>query len=118
MVTLHEHSVADRIFEAVMSEAREHDARGIAAVTITVGEMAGVAPEALVDGLRHCCEHAGIAAFPVEVVVERTRATCRNCGRSGELVLSGQCCFCGSTDLRVAAATGIRITQIEFAAQK
>jgi Zn finger protein HypA/HybF involved in hydrogenase expression len=111
---MHEKGIADDIFQALLAETHKAGATRITGAAVEVGELAGVTPGALVHGIEHCAEHEGMAPFPVDVTVLQAEVRCARCGDVMEEGGSGQCPECGGRDVRVEAATRIRITRVEY----
>lgn len=112
---MHETGIAAEILDIAKREAAQRGAAGITAVTVRVGDLAGVAPEALEFAFEALC--AGTNAAGARLVIERVpmRARCRVCGRETEpepdLVL--WCAECG-TPLEVLAGQELLVESLEI----
>ncbi len=110
---MHEHGIADDVFKVLMRQATQSGKR-IGAVSIAVGELSGISPEALSDGLGHCCEHEHIEPFEVTVVVRDAMLHCAACDHQAPIEDAMRCPRCGSENVSVKPNTGVSITAIEF----
>ena len=110
---MHEHGLADDVFAALMKQAATNGRR-IGAVTIAVGELAGIDPETLRHGLCHCWEHEQMKPFEVTVIVRDAALQCAACGREAPIEDAMRCPECGSEDVTVKPNTGVSITGIEY----
>ena len=110
---MHEHGVADDVFRTLMQQANQSGKR-IGAVTIAVGELSGISPDALTHGLEHCCEHQQMEPFGVTVVVQDAMLQCAACGHQAPIEQAMRCPECGSEDVSIKPNTGVSITRIEL----
>ncbi len=134
---MHEHGIAQRVYDLLIEKARSSGAGGVKAVTLEVGEFAGVTPDALIAGLEHCCEHHDAPCFEVAVTTVGAAVRCRQCGHVVALAEEtpgtpvaddtpagprasvrpeAACEQCGGDALELIPATGVRIVRAEFTA--
>lgn len=112
---MHETGIAAEILSIAEREAARRGAAGVASVTVSVGDLSGVAPEALAFAFEALCEGAGAAG--VRLTIERVpvRARCPACGRESkpetDLVL--WCAECGAV-LDVVAGQELRVESLEL----
>lgn len=111
---MHEHGIADAILDRILEQMRLRGAGRIVSATITVGELSGISPDALVHGIHHCCEHEQIEPFDVQVLTHDAMLRCEDCGREQALGDTMSCCHCGSDRVSVRPNTGVSITDIRF----
>ncbi len=111
---MHEHGIADDIFQALLREAEKAGATRITAATIVAGEMSGITGDALIAGLEHCCEHANMPPFPVQFEIEMTSAKCKKCGVQFAIDDEAVCTECGCADIEIIPATGVTVRHVEF----
>lgn len=111
---MHELSIALALVEQMEKVARENHARSVPTVTVTVGALSGVDPEALrgafplaVEGT--VAEGAELVIVPVEAVVR-----CRACRRESKPELPFlRCGACGESDVEVAAGRELYIAAMD-----
>lgn len=112
---MHETGIAAEILDIAEREAARRGARGVAAVTVRVGDLSGVVAEALEFAFEALC--AGTAMAGVKLHVERipVRARCARCGEErtavAELVL--WCPGCGAA-LDVVAGQELEVRSLEL----
>lgn len=108
---MHELSVTRSIVE-VCSE-RAAGAR-VGRVTVEVGRLTCVVPDALRFCYDVCTEGTSLAGSKLEIVEIRGRARCRACGdemASDDLLTP---CGCGSHDLEYLAGEELRVKEMEL----
>ena len=111
---MHEHGLADRIFELLLEQMQQRSASRIVGATLHVGEFSGLTEDALCHGLEHCAEHHGMAPFPVTVVTEGPLIRCADCRAESPLGDAALCSACGSESVEILPATGITIRHVEL----
>jgi hydrogenase nickel incorporation protein HypA/HybF len=109
---MHELGLMQHIVETCGAEAR---GAKVERITIEVGALSGVMPEALAFCFEVCIEGTPLAGSRLEIVRLPGRARCRGCGAGFELNDLLQGCGCGSYDLEVTAGEELRIKQMEVA---
>ncbi|WP_216893231.1 hydrogenase maturation nickel metallochaperone HypA/HybF [Nocardia alni] len=107
---MHELAIA----QGIVGGACEHAAgRRIYRVTVAVGALCAVVP----DALRFCFELAAedTLAAGAELIVEDVpaRAACRSCGREFTLRDAIPLCECGSADIDISGGRDLRIRSME-----
>lgn len=89
------------------------DDRRVAVVRLEIGELAGVA----VDALRFCfdvCTHGTtLAGATLDIVAVPGRARCRHCGAEQPVEALGVPCACGSFDRQLLAGDELRLKELE-----
>lgn len=110
---MHELGIAGDILDAVLSEAAEHNARKVTAVTIRVGVLRGIVPgnlQFLFEGIamETIAEGASLAIEEEPVEIE-----CRKCGKKASGPMSWECPACGETDIAVKGGDTLRIVSID-----
>jgi len=111
---MHEHGIADSILDRILEQMRLQGADRVLSTTITVGELSGISPDALIHGIHHCCEHEQIQPFDIEVITQDTTLRCEDCGREQVLDDTMSCSHCGSDNVSVKPNTGVSITEIRL----
>ena len=112
---MHEISIIAGLFETLLEQARDHNARGVTAVRLKVGLLSGIVPELLASAFDMYKKGtiAENAALEVETVPLGVR--CRACGaesRKEDFVLA--CPSCASPDLEIVQGTEIVLEKIEL----
>ncbi|MFF3567308.1 hydrogenase maturation nickel metallochaperone HypA/HybF [Nocardia jiangxiensis] len=107
---MHELAIA----QGIIGGACEHAAgRRIFRVTVAVGTLCAVVP----DALRFCFELAaeGTLAEGAELIIEQVpaRGHCHRCERDFTLHEPIPLCDCGSADVDISAGTDLRIRSME-----
>ncbi|MBY8859923.1 hydrogenase maturation nickel metallochaperone HypA [Nocardia sp. CA2R105] len=107
---MHELAIA----QGIIGGACEHAAgRQIFRVTVAVGTLCAVVP----DALRFCFELAaeGTLAEGAELIIEQVpaRGHCHRCERDFTLHEPIPLCDCGSADVGISAGTDLRIRSME-----
>jgi len=109
---MHELGLMQHIIETCRAEAR--GAR-VELITVEVGTLSGVMPEALAFCFELCVEDTPLAGARLQLVRTPGRARCRACGAEFELNDLLQGCDCGSYHLAITAGQELRIKQMEVA---
>lgn len=102
------------LMEAMVDALSDHiGAERVSIVRLEIGELAGVAHDALrfsfevcIDGTR--LEHATLEIIPIEA-----RGRCRACGIESRVVSLGSPCACGSFDRILLQGGEIRLKEVE-----
>ena len=111
---MHELSIAQGIVDQVVAIARKHEATRVSRVTVVVGAMRLVVPEALQLAFEAAAQGTLAEAAELRIVEQTTRATCNHCGRSFEPVIDCYCCpDCGRADARITAGSEIILEALE-----
>ena len=112
---MHEMSLAESIVQIVEDTARQNGAVRVSAVTLEVGQLAGVEIEAL----RFCFDAASrdTVAVGAELRIEQPdgRAWCMPCGDTVVVAgLAEPCPRCGSHQLQVTGGNELKVREIEI----
>ena len=111
---MHELSVAQALVNQVCVIALAERAEHVETVTLSVGALSGIDPEALKMAFPLAAE--GTAAHDATLVIETVRAagTCRGCGNAVEPDFPFLICpQCGSTDVELLVGRELSITSLE-----
>ncbi|WP_030740997.1 hydrogenase maturation nickel metallochaperone HypA [Streptomyces sp. NRRL F-5135] len=76
---MHELSIATAIVDRAAEVAREHGAAGVSSVTVRLGELAGVVPDALTFSFEVAREGTALATAALVVETVTARAYCEPC---------------------------------------
>ena len=108
---MHELSITQSIVEACAERA---GGTAVGRVTIEVGRLTCVMPDALRFCYKVCTEGTSLAGSELEIIEIAGRARCRACGE--ELALNDLLapCGCGSHDLQYLAGEDLRIREMEL----
>jgi hydrogenase nickel incorporation protein HypA/HybF len=108
---MHELSITQSIVEACA--ARAGGAR-VGRVTLEVGRLTCVMPEALRFCYDACTEGTGLEGSELEIIEISGRGRCRACGDEVALDDLLSPCGCGSYDLELIAGEDLRIKEMEL----
>ena len=108
---MHELSITQAIVEACSERAA--GAR-VVRVTVEVGRLTCVVPDALRFCYDVCTEGTVLEGSELEIVAVPGRARCRACGAEVEVDDLLTPCDCGSHDLRYVAGEDLRIKEMEL----
>lgn len=106
---MHELSVAASIVDACVERA---DGARVLRVTVEVGELAAVSPDALRFCFDVCAQGTAVADAKLDIVEIPGRATCEACGGSVALSSPYGMCSCGGY-LRVVRGRELRLREME-----
>jgi hydrogenase nickel incorporation protein HypA/HybF len=107
---MHELSIALALVEQAQSLAER-----IACITVSVGELSGVNPEALELAFPVAAENSMAAGARLIIETVAARARCRACGRESSPGFPFPACgHCGSPDLEISAGQELLIKTLEL----
>jgi hydrogenase nickel incorporation protein HypA/HybF len=109
---MHELTLTQSIVEACSERAGGARVRR---VTLEIGRLTCVAPEALRFCYEVCAEGTALAGSELEIVEIAGRARCRACGADVLLDDLLSACACGAYDLERLAGEELRIKEMELA---
>ncbi len=112
---MHELAVCQALIEQVERVAREHDARRVVSVVITVGPLSGIEPQLLEHA--YPLASAGTLAEGASLVVETApvRVRCRSCGaETGAAPNRIVCGACGDWQVDVTAGEEMILKRVEI----
>ncbi len=110
---MHELSLAEGIIEITEKTARKHNIAAVSCVRVSIGELAGVDPDALLFAWTSVTRN-GIAKHS-KLVIERTPGTawCMDCSKTIPLAAYGNPCpDCGGYQLVANGGTEMRVIDI------
>ena len=111
---MHEFSIATQLLDQVLLNARRHQARAVTRVTLDVGVMQQVVPEAM-----HAAFEAAAAdtlADGAELVLNEVPACarCNSCGHEFTPAIDNYVCeACGQADVTITGGNQITLTSME-----
>ncbi len=103
------------LVENLVAQTRQHAVgRPVKTITMTVGVMTCVDPDAMAFCFAACREEAGLA--DTQLIIERQLAAgeCRDCGRAFTVEQVIQPCECGSLNIAVSGGDDILLKELEF----
>ncbi|MBA4388079.1 MAG: hydrogenase maturation nickel metallochaperone HypA [Verrucomicrobia bacterium] len=112
---MHELSIAMALLQQLQDEARKEKAVRITSVTITVGTLSGVDPEALEFAFRMAAEDT--ISAQARLIIEKIPAAvqCKACGkRMKPKTRSAACRTCGSCDIEITAGRELMLKNMEI----
>lgn len=111
---MHEMSLAENMLQIIEGAAREQNFRRVRCVTLEVGRLAAVEPDAM-----HFCFDAVTAGSiaegaRLEIVETAGQGRCRKCTRDFPLAALYEACpECESYDVEVTGGDGMRVKELE-----
>lgn len=112
---MHELGITQSIVEIAERTAREQQARQVLAVTVEVGSLSGVVPEALEFCYEACSRQTLLEGSRLLIEVVAARARCQDCGREFPLEELLACCpACGSAASQLLCGEELRIKEMEI----
>jgi len=112
---MHELSIAQALVEQAVDVALREGAAGIAAITVTVGDLSGVNPEALELAFPVAAENTPAAESRLIIETVPARARCRECGQESSPGFPFPVCeHCGSLDLEISAGQELLLRALEL----
>jgi len=111
---MHELSIAQALISQVQKIAATEGTTRVTSVTVTVGTLSGVDPEALRFAFPLAAE--GTVAQSAKLVVEQVEAviTCHKCDETTSPKYPFLACLkCGSTDVELIAGRELQLKSIE-----
>ena len=108
---MHELSLTTSIVEACAERA---GGARVGRVTVEIGRLTCVAPDALRFCYDLCTEGTSLEGSELEIIEIRGRARCRDCGHELGLDDLLTPCGCGSHDLELLAGEDLRIKEMEL----
>jgi hydrogenase nickel incorporation protein HypA/HybF len=115
MDTMHEFSIATSLLEIISQEARAYQGARVKAVTLRIGTLSGVVPEALEFAFQVLSEDT--VAKGARLVIERVslRIACNTCGMvstpADPFII---CPHCKSGDVEIRAGRELEIESMEI----
>ncbi|MBM2613955.1 hydrogenase maturation nickel metallochaperone HypA [Actinoplanes sp. LDG1-06] len=105
---MHELAIAQSVVEAVCTRAGD---RRVHRVTLRIGALTAVVPEAMSFSFDLATEGTLAAGARLEMVAVPAAGQCRTCGHHGPI--HGLLCPCGSADVDVTAGRELQIVSME-----
>jgi hydrogenase nickel incorporation protein HypA/HybF len=112
---MHELSIATALVEQVQAAVSSEDGARVVRVTVRVGALSGVDPEALNLAFPIACE--GTVVEGAELAIEHVSAEveCRSCGsRTAPPFPFFACESCGSVEVEIASGRDLLLQSVEI----
>ena len=100
-------SVVDSVVEQIGAEE-------VVVVRLAIGELAGVAVDALRFCFDACTRDTALANAELDIVWIPGRARCRSCAREEPMRSFASPCTCGSFDRELVAGGELRLVEVEI----
>jgi len=113
---VHELSIALGIVEVVSEELDRRGGGRVRSVHLRLGELSGVAKEALLSAFPLACEGSVLEGSALVVVDEPVRAWCPACEAAGPVssISDRRCVRCGSVASDVVNGQEVEVTALEI----
>lgn len=112
---MHELSIAIALVEQMEQVARERNATAVPRVTLTVGVLSGVDPEALKGTFPLAAEGTPAAGAELVVEVVEAKVRCRRCGKLSTPAMPFlRCMDCGGLDVEVESGRELFIKSMDI----
>jgi hydrogenase nickel incorporation protein HypA/HybF len=112
---MHELAIATSLVEQIEKVAREQRAVSVSRLTVAVGRLSGVDPEALQSAFPLAAEDSLAAGAGLDIEVVEARVRCRMCGRDSTPEAPFlYCAHCQSTEVEMEAGRELDIKTMEI----
>ena len=103
------------LVESLVSQVRQHAGeQRVKTITVTVGVMTCVDPDAMQFCFEACREQAGLADTELMLVRQEASGECRDCGARFAIWQAIQPCACGSMNVAVSGGDAMLLTELAF----
>lgn len=109
---MHELAITQQIVETCCEAAGEAP---VARVTVEIGSLCGVLPDALRFCFDVCAQGTSLEGATLEIVTIAAQARCRDCGAQLPAIDWLALCDCGSANLERHGGDALRIMTLELA---
>jgi hydrogenase nickel incorporation protein HypA/HybF len=111
---MHELSIAHSLVETVIRERRERHLGVVRGLTVRIGELTDVYPEALEFGYQMAIQGTELAESVIKIEIVPLAATCNKCHQQIKIEkMLFVCPDCGSNDVNVESGLELDIAFIE-----
>ena len=110
---MHEISLIESIIEIIMAEMPKHDITRVESITLRIGEMQRVVPDALLFGFDILSKDTPLEEAKLVIENVPTKERCKTCGQ--DFVVESwfeSCPKCGKTDVEIIS--GDELETVEF----
>lgn len=113
--SLHELSLTQNLIEIAEEHARREKATVITSVTIEIGALSGVIPEAVEFAFEACTKETLADGATLEIHHIPALGCCRQCGQENEMEsLLASCSACGSYTLDILKGQEMCLVELEI----
>ena len=113
-MTVHELSIANSILEAVRKERERLNGARVSKVGVRIGELAGVAPEALSFGFEVLVKDTDLEPLALEIEFISRRHECSQCKHIFTVAdYQLDCPACGATETRCIGGDELELAYLE-----
>ena len=107
-------AIANSVLDAVRAEARRFPRAHICRVGLRIGELAGVAPDALCFCFEVLVRGTELAPLALEIEYCRRKHSCKSCGSSFFVAGEGsECPDCGGMDSQFIGGDELELAYLE-----
>lgn len=107
---MHELALIESVIDAITEQVG--DAR-VAIIRLEIGELAGVATDALRFSFEVCAHGTALADASLEIISVVARGRCRRCGAEDHVVSFASPCACGSFERELLQGGELRLREVE-----
>ena len=107
---MHELAIMQSVVDAVADQIGD---RQIVRVRLEIGELSGVACDALRFCFDVCVPETPLANASLELATIAGEARCRTCGLESAMPLLGTPCACGSFDRAITRGDALKLAYVE-----
>lgn len=112
---MHEVGITRNIVEIAEEHARREGAAGVRSVTVEIGTLSGVVPEAVEFCFTACARGTLLEGAALHIERVQGRGRCTECGVEVELdPLTFACTACGSFALETLCGRELRVVELEI----
>jgi hydrogenase nickel incorporation protein HypA/HybF len=112
---MHELSIADALVKQVEGIVTREGASRTTAITVEVGALSGVDPDALSAAFPFVAEASpAVSQATLQIIQIPATAVCLDCGGSLDILEAPVCPRCGSTRLSAAEGRALNLRSVEL----
>ncbi|CAM3723774.1 hydrogenase nickel incorporation protein HybF [Vibrio aerogenes CECT 7868] len=111
---MHELSISLRTVDIVVEQAKKHHFRKVTAMTLGIGSLSCIEPEALRVGIEFASRETIAESARVQLDMIPATAWCHQCQKKTEIhSYLSSCPYCNSEQLRIETGEELKIKSIE-----
>ena len=111
---MHEMSIVQNLVAIVQEEMLKNNASRLISVSVKIGEMSGIVPEALSTCFEIFTTKSGLKGAVLKMKVAPLIGSCRKCEEKFKIIdYNFSCPECGSTDIDIISGREMNIVEIE-----
>jgi Zn finger protein HypA/HybF involved in hydrogenase expression len=107
---MHEHGIADHLFEEALTLANKQGKDRIVSIKIGIGALSGLDAEALREAINHVAHHFDMAGVDISFTSILPAASCPKCAIS--IGTSHACPLCGSRAITITAGLDASVLEV------